>query len=784
MNDTDFQRYATTNFGIGQPVPRTEDRKLVQGQGLYTDDINLDALVYAAMVRSPFAHGVIKSIDVAEAQRQPGVIGVFTGADLAKAGYGPLRCSIKFPNRDGSPMHDPTRPALALDRVRFVGDPVAFVVAETTVQALDAAEAVTINVETLPAVVDIEAAIDPSGAQIFEDVPGNVALDYHYGDSEQVSAAFARAAHVTRLKIANNRVVVNPMETRSAIGSYEKGRWTLRAGCQGVIMLRNQLAEDVFRVPPDQVRVLTRNVGGSFGMKSFVYPEYVCVLHAARSLGRPVKWTSTRSESFLSDQHGRDHLVTAELALDEDGNFLAVRVTGHGNVGGYMGYVAPMMPTFTTMRNLTGPYRTPLIEVAMKCLFTNTPPVSSYRGAGRPEANYYMERLVETAANELGMDSVELRRRNHVRPDEFPHQAPSGAVYDSGDFSGLLQRATELAHWSGFEQRRAESCARGRLRGRGLANFLESTAVPRTKEMGGLRFDADGGVTIITGTLDYGQGHAAPFAQVLCAKLGIPFDCIRLLQGDSDELLVGAGTGGSKSLMQSGVAILEASDQVIEKGRQIAGFVLEAAVHDIDFAAGQFRVAGTDRSVELMELAARLRDGLQLPDGLPQSLDVRHVADTPPSTYPNGCHVIELEIDPETGEVEIVKYLAIDDFGNVVNPLVVDGQVHGGVVQGIGQALHEHVVFSDEGQLLTGSFMDYALPRAMDVTRLDLINYPVPTATNPLGAKGCGEAGCSGALAAVMNAVVDALRPYGIRHMDMPATPSRIWEAIQQAMRV
>jgi len=772
--------WALQKFGIGQPVPRSEDPKLLKGEGRYTDDVNLPGQAYAVIVRSRVAHGILRKVDTTEAQGMPGVLGVHTAADLGE--YGTFRCVMTFPNRDGTPMKLPVWTALATDKVRCVGDAIACVVAETPAQAKDAAEAVLVDIDALPAITRAKDAAEPGAPLLYDDVPNNVCLDFHYGDAGKVKEAFARAAHVTRVNLVNNRLVVCAMEPRSAIGSFDaaSGKWTLHVGCQGVFGLRNQIANDILKVPTDKVRVVTGNVGGSFGMKAMAYPEYTCLFHAARLLGRPVKWTDERSESFLSDTHGRDHEVTVELALDAEGHFLAIRVTNYGNMGAHLATVAPLMPTMNVTKNMVGVYRTPLIEVSTKCVFTNTTPVAAYRGAGRPEGNYFMERLVQAAAAEIGIDGVELRRRNHIKPGEIPFKSAAQTTYDSGDFTALLDQALEAADWKGFEKRKAESRARGKLRGRGIGNYLEVTAPPQ-KEMGGIRFESDGTVTIITGTLDYGQGHASPFAQVLTAKLGIPFERIRLLQGDSDELIAGGGTGGSKSLMASGAAIVEASEKVIEKGKQIASVVLEAAVADIEFARGAFTIVGTDRSVGIMELAEQLRSGLNLPPETPPSLDVKHVFDQAPSAFPNGCHIAEVEIDPETGVTEVVKYTMVNDFGVIVNPLLVEGQLHGGVVQGIGQALMERTVYDDEGQLLTGSYMDYALPRAPDVPNFTFLSHPVPAKTNPLGAKGCGEAGCAGSLPSVMNAVVDALSELGIRHIDMPATPLRIWQAIQGA---
>jgi aerobic carbon-monoxide dehydrogenase large subunit len=769
-------------FGIGQPVPRSEDPRLLRGQGRYTDDVKLAGQAYAVIVRSRHAHGVIRGITTDEARGMPGVLGVYTGADLDAAGFGTLTCMLPADNRDGTKMHQPPWPALASDRVRYLGDAVACVVAETVAEAKDAAEAVVVEIDPLPAVTTAKAALEPGAPVLYEGVPGNLACDYHFGDGEKVAAAFARAAHVTRLPIVSNRVVVCAMEPRSAIAAYDAadGRWTLYAGCQGVFGLRNALARDILRVPTEKVRVLTGNVGGSFGMKAQPFPEYVCLFHAARTLGRPVKWTDERSESFLSDLQGRDHEYLAELALDAEGHFLALRIEVYGNLGARLSAVSPLMPTGNIVKNAVGVYKTPLIEVSTKLAFTNTVPISAYRGAGRPEGNYVMERLVDTAAAEMGIDRVELRRRNHVEPAAMPHKTPAGTVYDSGDFTALLDHALSVADWHGFERRKAASATRGRLRGRGIGNYLEVTAPP-FKEMGGIRFEADGTVTIITGTLDYGQGHASPFAQVLHEKLGVPFERIRLLQGDSDELIAGGGTGGSKSMMASGAAIVEASQKVIERGKEIASVVLEAAVADIEFAAGDFTIAGTDRSVSLMALAERVRRGLRMPDGTSASLDVKHVFESAPSAFPNGCHVAEIEIDPETGVTEIARYAMVNDFGIVINPLLVEGQSHGGVVQGIGQALMERTVYDGDGQLLTGSYMDYAVPRAPDVPNFTFASHPVPAKTNPLGVKGCGEAGCAGSLPAVMNAVVDALSAYGLRHIDMPATPQRVWQALAAA---
>jgi len=762
-------------FGIGQPVPRQEDPTLLKGQGRYSDDIQLPNAAHAVMVRSQIAHGIIKGIDIAEAQKMPGVLGVWTGADLNAAGYGTLKTLIPVANRDGSPMKTPTRHSLATDKVRFVGDPVAFVVAETLAQAKDAAEMVMMDIEALPAVTDAREAAEPGAPIVFDDAPGNICVDYHYGEADKVADAFAKAAHVTKLRLVSNRIVVCAMEPRSATAHYDKAadHYTLYCGNQGVFGLKHQMAA-LLNIKPDQMRVLTGNVGGSFGMKGSPYPEYAGLFHASKILGRPVKWTDERSGSFLSDQHGRDHDFDAELALDKDGRFLAVRLTGYANVGGYLANVGPLMGSMGVTRNLAAVYRTPLIEVSTKVAFTHTSPIGAYRGAGRPEANYFMERLIATASREMGIDEVAMRKLNHIKPEEMPYKTASGTTYDSGEFSTLLDKALKMADVAGFETRKAESLSRGRLRGIGIGDYLEVTAPPM-KEMGGIRFEPNGDVTIITGTLDYGQGHWSPFAQVLTEKLGVPFDKIKLIQGDSDLLIAGGGTGGSKSIMASGAAIVEASDKVIDKGKQVAGVALEASAADIEFRAGRFTIVGTDRGIGIMDLAARLREGMTVPEGVPDTLDVSHVHEAAPSAFPNGAHVAEVEIDPDTGSVEVVKYTMVNDFGTVINPLMVEGQSHGGVMQGIGQAMFEHVVYSEEGQPLTGSFTDYALPRAADAPPFRIDYHSVPAKTNVLGAKGCGEAGCAGSLPSVMNAIVDAL---GGKHINMPATPERVWEAL------
>ena len=774
---------ALQKYGVGQPVRRKEDDTLVRGKGRYTDDFNLPDQAYAYIVRSTHAHGLIRGIDTAAAKAMPGVLGVWTGTDLNAAGYNPFTCGMPLKSRDGTPLLQTSRPPLVTDKVRFVGDPIAFVVAETLTQARDAAEAIEVDIEPLPVVTDPEEAARPGAPQLYDHIPNNVALDYHYGDTEKVNAAFAGAAHVTKLDVLNTRVAVVSMEPRVGLASYDKKteRYTIQVPTQGVAGNRISLARQL-NVPKEKVHLLTANVGGSFGMKSVGYPEYICILHAAKQLGRPVKWTDERSTSFLSDNHGRAQKIHAELALDADGHFLAVRLSGYGNLGAYITGVAPSPLSLNTGKNLASVYRTPLMAIDIKTVLTNTTLMGAYRGAGRPEANYFMERLIDRAADEMGISRLTLRKRNFIKPNQMPFPAASGVTYDSGDFQAVFSKALELADYENFAKRKKESRKDGKLRGIAVGSYLEVTAPPGP-ELGKIVFDPDGGVQLITGTLDYGQGHATPFAQVLCEQLGVPFESVKLVQGDSDIVHAGNGTGGSRSITASGMAIVEASRLVIEKGKRAAGHLLEASETDIEFAGGRFTIAGTDRGIDIIELSKRLREGQvrgdNLPDGVPNSLDVDHTTAPVPSAFPNGCHVAEVEIDPDTGAVQIVRYTGVNDFGTVINPMLVAGQLHGGVAQGIGQALMEHVRYDENGQPITGSLMDYALPRADDVPFITIGDHPVPAKSNPLGTKGCGEAGCAGSLSTVVNAVVDALSDYGIKHIDMPLTPERIWRAIQ-----
>ena len=775
MEDTIF---GTGLYAVSQPVARTEDPRLLRGEGVYTDDRNLEGQAYAVFLRSPVSHGVVATLDISAAESAPGVLSVLTHVDIESAGLGTLPNNLPVKSRDGTPLIKPPRPILATGRVRHVGEPVVAVIAETVAQARDAAEKVYMDITPLPAVTGVEAAVAEGAVRLHEEAAGNVCLDFQMGDAAATAAAFDAAAHVTRLHLVNNRCFVSAMEPRAAVADYDHNadRHLLYVCCQGVMGMRNILANDIFNCEPEKIRVITDEVGGSFGMKAMPYHEYPVIMLAAQDLGRPVKWTADRSESCISDHQGRASQFDAELALDADGKFLAARVYGLADMGGYLTGTGPLAQSVNIGKNLPCMYGTPSIDVNMKCVFTNTVYVGAYRGAGRPEGNFIMERLVDKAAREIGIDRIELRRRNLVLSSAMPYTAASGQVYDSGDFAPLLDKAVAAADWDGYAARKVLSEARGMKRGLGVCAYLEVTA-GAGKENGGLRFGKDGRVTMVSGTLDYGQGHRATYAQIVGARLGIPFDKFDLLQGDSDELLIGGGTGGSRSVIAAGGAFYEAAAAVIEKGKSVAGHVLEAAVEDIEFADGTFRISGTDRTIEIQELANKARE-LDGTNGLPSSLDVDLIHDTAPSAFPNGVHVAEIEIDPNTGETEVVKYTVVDDFGNVINPLLAAGQVHGGVVQGIGQALMEDVVYDSDGQLITGSYMDYALPRADQVPNIVFDDHPVPATTNVLGAKGAGEAGVSGALPAVMNAMADALAEYGIDNIDMPATPEKVWRAI------
>ncbi|TVQ36452.1 MAG: xanthine dehydrogenase family protein molybdopterin-binding subunit [Geminicoccaceae bacterium] len=781
MSEIDQGLLSAGKFGVGQSVPRNEDPKLVQGRGCYTDDLALPGELHACMVRSTVAAGTIQGFDVTAAREAPGVVAVYTAFDLVEAGYGGVACRLPLQHHDGTAMHAEPRPAFASAEIRHIGEPMAVVVATSPALAKDAADLVEVDIETKPAVVDPLQALEPDAPQVSPDYPNNLCLDYAFGDEAAVEAAFAQAAHVTRLRLVQNRLACAPMEPRAAVAEFdgERGRYTLHVGCQGVFGLKTYLVRDVLKCMPEQLRVITYDVGGSFGMKIAPYPEYTAILHAAKMLGRPVRWRDERSESFLSDHQAREGVFDCALALDADGNFLAVDVRVVANMGGYVSFVGPMMPSLNIRKNVPGPYRTPLLHVRSKSVLTHTVPIGPYRGAGRPEGVYVMERLIEQAASETGRDPLDLRRRNLITPDALPFKAASDLVYDSGDFPRLFDRALERADAAGYAQRKAQSAARGKLRGRAVACYLEVTA-DAVEEMGALRFEADGRVTMITGTSDYGQGHWSTFAQIMVDRLGLPFDKLDLVQKDSDALTAGGGSGGSRSVMNSSMALLAAADEVETKARKWAAHALEAPEIDLVFQDGDFSVVGTDRRVSLLEVAKLARESGPIA-GLPEDIDASLNVKGAPSAFPNGVHYCELEVDEATGVVTIDRYVSVNDFGTIVNPMLTRGQIQGGVVQGIGQALFENVVFDGEGQLLTGSFMDYCMPRADAVPPIQVEFVEVPAKTNPLGAKGCGEAGATGAPPTVMNALLDALRPLGVDHLDMPATSEVVWAAMQGA---
>jgi carbon-monoxide dehydrogenase large subunit len=771
-------------FGVGQAVRRSEDPRLLTGRGRYADDIDLPRQAHAVFLRSPHAHALIEAIDTARAAAAPGVLGVYTAADVAAAGLGALPCLSPVVSHDGSPMVDAPRPLLAAERVRHVGDTVAMVVAEDVARGKDAAELIAVDYEPLPAVADTAAAVQPGAPLVWDEAASNTCFDWRIGDAAATERAFAAAAHVTAVDLVNNRIVANPLEPRAALGDYDRAedRYTLHTSTQGSHKLRNVLSESVLKVPAANVRVVTRDVGGSFGIKIFVYAEQALVLWAARKLGRPVKWTSERGEGFITDTHGRDHATRAELALDADGRFLGLRVSIIANLGAYVSAFGPFIPTDCCCPMLTGVYTLPAAHAKVRGVFTHTVPVDAYRGAGRPEAAYLIERLVDVAALELGLAPAELRRRNYVSPSAMPYRTALGMTFDHGDFARNMDDAMARAGWADFPARRAEARARGKLRGIGLANYIERCGGPGNEEAE-IRFEPDGAVIVSVGTQSNGQGHETAYAQVVAERLGVPFESIRVAQGDTASIRRGEGTGGSRSLAIGGTAIGAAAARIIEQGKHIAAHLLETAAVDIEFSDGIFSVAGTDRAVPIVELAkASFDPSTAAAAGIKPGLDEFGRAQVKEPTYPNGCHVCEVEIDEETGLVSVVAYTVVDDFGKLVNPLLVEGQVHGGVVQGIGQALLERCAYEAEsGQLLSASFMDYCIPRADDVPSIAFATNETPCTSNPLGVKGCGEAGAIGAPPAVVNAVVDALSEFGVRHIDMPATPELIWRAIERA---
>ena len=767
---------------MGQPVRRSEDRRFITGAGRYTDDIVLPRETVGYVLRSPHAHATIRAIDTSAAQTAPGVLGIFTGADLERDGIGKIPCVVPLKNRDGSRIKMVEHPLLAVGRVRHVGDGVAFVVAETAAAAKDAAELIRVDYDILPAIADAVRAAEPGAPLVWDNIPGNLCFDWETGNRKTTEAAFANAKHVIELNLVNNRLVANSMEPRGALGAYDaaEDRFTLYTSTQGSHAIRRLLAASVFRFAEHRIRVVTPDVGGGFGMKLFLYPEHGLVLYAARKLGRPVKWIGERGESFLSDAQGRDNVTRARLALDADLNFLAVDVETTANLGAYLSNFGTFIPTMAGTAMLAGVYRTPAAVVRVKGVYTNTVPVDAYRGAGRPEANYALERLVDHAARQLGVAPAELRRRNFIPPEAMPFKTVLGMTYDSGEFAKNLADALKRADADGFAARKAQSAARGKLRGFGLSTYIEQCG-GGFDEMAEVRFDSSGAVTVIVGSQSSGQGHQTAYAQLVADGLGIPFDRVRVHQGDTDVVGFGRGTGGSRSLPVAGNALSIAIQRIVDKGKKIAAHRLEAAEADIEFSEGHYVIAGTDKRVSMVEVAQAAHNPLLLPADFEPGFDEKAHYLPAAHTFPNGCHVCEVEIDPDTGVTTVLRYVVVDDFGNVVNPMLLAGQIHGGVIQGIGQALIEGCVYDDGGQLVTGSFMDYAMPHADDVPAIEFAYNVVPCRTNPLGVKGAGEAGAIGAPPAVINAVVDALAGLGIKTIEMPATPHSVWRAIQQA---
>ncbi len=775
---------------IGARIQRKEDYRFLTGAGQYTDDIGLPNQAHAAFVRSPHAHAVIKKINVEKAKKAPGVLAVYTGADLAAAKVGGLPCGWLITDVNGQPMKEPPHPCLAQGKVRYVGDHVAVVVAATAEQARDAAEKVEIDYEVLPAVVDAAKARAKGASALHDIAPDNTCYVWALGDKAKVDEAFASAAHVTKLDFVNNRLVPNAIEPRAAIGVYSRAdeAYTLYVANQNPHVERLLMTAFVLGLPEHKVRVVAPDVGGGFGSKIYLYAEDVVVTWAARQLNRPVKWTAERSESFLSDAHGRDHVTTAELALDNNGKFLAMRVKTTANLGAYLSTFASCIPTILYATLLAGQYTTPAIYCEVTAVFTNTAPVDAYRGAGRPEATYVVERLVETAARELKIDPADLRRRNFIR--NFPYQTPVALQYDTGNYEATLDAALQLGDVENFSSRKEESRKRGKLRGIGYAAYIEACGIAPSAvagslgaraglfEAGEIRVHPTGSVTVFTGSHSHGQGHETSFAQVVADRLGIPIENVDIVHGDTSKVLFGMGTYGSRSIAVGGTAIVKALDKIIAKGKKIAAHLLEASESDIEYDRGEFKVAGTDRKKMFGEIAFAAYVPHNYPhDKLEPGLNENAFYDPSNFTFPAGSYVCEVEVDRDTGQVSIERFTAVDDFGKIINPMIVEGQVHGGLAQGIGQALTEGCRYDESGQLVTGSLMDYCLPRAGDVPSFKIDTRETPCTHNPLGVKGCGEAGAIGAPAAVMNAITDAL---GVKDLPMPATPQTVWRSLQQ----
>src|SRR5580700_11286786 len=764
---------------IGRSLRRLEDRRFLTGQARYVDDINAPGQLHGIVLRSPYGHAAIEGIDTEAARAMPGVRGVFTAADLDADGIGPLPCIAQVATV--APMIVPPRHALARDCVRHVGDPVAFVVADTGDRARDAAELVAVAYRQLPAVVDATEALAAEAPLLWDEAPGNLSYRFERGDKAAVDAAVAEAAHVVEIELVNNRLVVAPVEPRAAIGSYDAAAdcFDLLLTGQGVHSLRQQLAGAVFHMPPDRIVVRAPDVGGGFGVKNFLYPEWVLVLWAARQLGHPVKWIAERGEEFVSAAQGRDNYTRGRLALDRDGRLLALDVDTVANLGAYLSTNGPGSSTNSPASAMGGVYAIPAVFMAVRGVFTNTVPIDAYRGAGKPEANYLIERLVDRAARRLAVDPVALRQRNLI--SRFPYRSGLGVTIDCGRFAANLDEMAQRDLTGGFADRRREAADRGRLRGLGIACFLE-TSRGTPGERAEIRFEADSRIALVLGTQSNGQGHETSFPQIAADLLGIPVAAFRFVQADTRAVRSGNGHGGARSMHMGGTALYLAAQMVLSKGRAIAAHLLQADASEVNFSAGRFTVGG-ERGIDLLALAAAALDPANLPDGMTPGLDADAYNDSDVFTFPNGCHAAEIEMDPETGAVTLERYAAIDDYGRLINPMLTVGQVQGGLAQGIGQALLEHTVYDGRsGQLLSGSFMDYALPRAADLPPLDITLAELPTAVNQLGVKGAGQAGCMAAPQTIINAILDALAPLRIAHIDMPATPERVWRAIRSAL--
>jgi carbon-monoxide dehydrogenase large subunit len=784
------------NQGMGASVARKEDRRFLLGRGRYTDDIVLPNQSYAVFVRSPHANAAIRSIDARAALASPGVLAVLTGDDVAADGLGGIPCGWTITNKDGSKMVAPPHPALAHGKARHVGDPVAMVIAETKAQAKDAAQLVEVDYDPLPGVAHLNAAVAPGAPVVWDEAPGNVCFDWHIGDAAATEAQFAGADRIVSLDLTNNRIAPNAIEPRAANGHYEDvdDRYTLYTTTQNPHLTRLLLGAFTLKVPEHKLRVVAPDVGGGFGSKIFHYAEELLVLWASRRVNRPVKWTSSRSEAFLSDAHGRDHVTHAELAVGNDGRFRGLRVRTLANMGAYLSTFAPAIPTYLHATLLSGPYVIPAIYAEVKAIFTHTVPVDAVRGAGRPEATYLLERLVDQAARELGMDRVEIRRKNLIQPDQFPYQTPVALQYDIGDYPATLDMALQAIQHDKLEERKAASKQRGKLRGFGISTYIEACGIAPSALVGALgagaglyeaatvRVHPTGSVTVFTGTHSHGQGHETTFAQLVNERLGIPIENVEIVHGDTDRIPFGMGTYGSRSAAVGGSAIYKAIDKIVDKGKKIAAHLLEASVADIEFSDGKYRVAGTDREKTFGEIAFTAYVPHNYPiETVEPGLEDSAFYDPKNFTFPGGCHCVEVEVDPETGVVQVTDVAIADDVGVVINPMIVDGQAHGGLAQGIGQALLEECVYDSEGQLLSGSFMGYTMPRAADLPSFKVGNHVTACTHNPVGIKGVGEVGAIGVPPAVINAVIDALAPLGVTHIDMPATPEKVWRAIRAA---